>query len=163
MRIVNFGQIIDLEGGRRIAHQITVELDTGLRRQIQTDEATVQQLLDTITEVDVAPFPPPDVMGRDEGQVFGGDYDGEDYAAENDDVGEVGVYVPESVMGVVANEPITSVPPAPSGLGHPPVDSDGYYLQPKAKTVPKDEMGYPIVQRLAVPDDVDEEEDGDQI
>ena len=49
MRIVNFGQIIDLEEGRRIAHQITVELDTGVRQQIQTDERTVQQLLDVVT------------------------------------------------------------------------------------------------------------------
>lgn len=161
MRIVNFGQIIDLEGGKRIAHQITVELDTGLRRQVQTDEGTVQQLLDIITEKDeqqsFSPQPPDD-MEPDEGQIFGGGYAAEDY-----DAVESGEYVPESVMGVMADEPAASVPVTPGGLGHPPVDTDGYYLPPKAKTVPKDEMGYPVVQRQAAPDDVDDEEDGDQI
>ena len=107
------------------------------------------------------PLPPTFPEGADPATaaVFGENYDAEDY-----DAGEVGGYAPEGIMVVVADESVATLPVQPRGLGHPPVDSDGYYLPPKAKTVPKDEMGYPIVQREAPPDSVDDEEDdGDQI
>ncbi len=160
MRIVNFGQIIDLDGGRRIAHQITVELETGRRQQIQTDEGTVQQLLDAITDDDALPFPArvaPDDEDQDSGEVL---VDGDmEVPGTADWVGS------ESVMGVMADERVDELPARLGGLGHPPMD--GYVYPPKLKTVPKDEMGYPIVQSRsrAAPDNAedDEEDDGDQI
>ena len=46
MRIINFGQMVDLEDGMRVAHQITVESPSGQRHQVLTDEQTVEQLVD---------------------------------------------------------------------------------------------------------------------
>lgn len=184
MKIVNFGQIVNLERGVTLAHQLTVELPSGRRQQVLTDEVTVQQLLDFVSDVGNAPRSveqkTPDSMlerdialdaeglgeeAYDDGSTFGGDYDpGEVRGSE--------AFPREVSMGVLAESPVRSDTAPRGGIGQPsptprpPVDSEGFYLPPPARTVPKDELGYPIVQQRArpptVPDD-DGEGDGTQI
>ena len=45
MRIANFGQVVDLERGGQFTHQITVIAEDGRRFSVNTDQATVQQLV----------------------------------------------------------------------------------------------------------------------
>lgn len=104
----------------------------------------------------------PDVT--DEGEVFGGDYNPESIAAQ----AAASLAEAEPVMGAVAEQPVRP-PSQASGLGQGPrvrVDADGFALPPTARTVPKDEMGYPIVsgnvQQPLIPDD-DGEDDGTQM
>ena len=191
MRIINFGQMVDLEHGTKLEHQIMVEMPSGQRFQIVTDEGTVQQLADVLVEdgdhklakqktledilekgVD------PDAEGLNEEPYsgtqsdFGGDYDPGELARID------GIYTPDAVMGALVEEPVLEDKPVRGGLGQsrerkkpplshkPLLDSDGFYLPPPSRTVPKDEMGYPIVPRRVqpptVPDD-DGEGDGTQI
>jgi hypothetical protein len=199
MKIVNFGQVVDLEHGTQIAHQFTVMLPTGQRLQVRTDEGTVQQLVEALTGNGAAPQPSaqPRTLGEmleqeaaatpqieaeddfdDAGEVFGGDYDpGELAAAAAGGIAEEPDYEPEAVMGTVSSEPAMAPATPQGGLGQPQqpkrppkrphIDKDGFFMPVKSRTVPKDEMGYPIVKQRAappqtVPDD-DGEDDGQQI
>lgn len=195
MKIVNFGQVVDLEHGTQIAHQFTVEIAPGHRVQVQTDERTVQQLVEALTgngaprpvvapqrrtlgEMLAQEAPSPEV--EDEGEydasdVFGGDYDpGELAAVAAGSIAQEPEYEPEAVMGTMAEEPVAAPQAPQGGLGQkqqrpprrPQIDGDGFFMPVKARTVPKDEMGYPIVQKKAVVQNVpqdDGSEDGTQI
>jgi hypothetical protein len=165
MRIINFGQVVDLEHGTRITHQLTVETEPGIRLQVITDEGTVQQLVDALVGVEESPIQheiPEAALEQSAGDVFGGEYDPGELVSLDTPSDQ------ESVMGALTAEHVT-FQRAPGGIGQPakrlPVDGDGFYLPVKAKTVPKDEMGYPVVPRVAVPTGIpdDGETDGTQI
>lgn len=190
MRIINFGQMIDVET-RQLAHQIVVETVDGRQHVVTTDEATVSQLIaamsNNVQAAQVQSMPtqvasideeafnrylPDEEPEFEEGaEIFGGE----------EDPGETGR---EPVMGVIAEDRIAEVE-EPGGLGQPapkrspaqlevtpppkPVrtDADGFVMPVHSRTVPKDEMGYPIVQQKGqraplIPDD-DGEDDGAQI
>jgi hypothetical protein len=172
MRIINFGQMVSLEHGTQIAHQITVELPSGQRHQVLTDDSTVQQLVDLISGgTEQARTVPQhktleEVLDQesDVGDMFGGDLD----PGELRDLDES--HEPEVVMGALSGmSPVYETPSG--GLGRPqqreakrlPVDSDGFLVPVRAKTVPRDEMGYPIVpHRTAdVPNTPDDDGEGD--
>jgi hypothetical protein len=199
MRIVNFGQMIDVQT-RQMAHQIVVETVDGRQHVITTDEATVSQLIAVMTNnvqaAQVQSMPTRaeqvanEVAARLQADADYGNYpeteesefeDGAEIFGGEDDPGEVS----EPVMGVIAEDRIAEMPEAVGGLGQPRpqnraqlevtqppqprrilTDKDGFALPVRAKTVPKDEMGYPIVRRAAaaprIPDD-NGEEDGAQI
>jgi hypothetical protein len=214
MRIVNFGQMIDVQS-RRMAHQIVVETADGRQHIVPTDEGTVTQLIAIMTnapqqEARPAPAADPGLvaglqrqveMRRSDPEYAAALQDSEDGfweqmregAAPNEepefdegaeifggeeDPGEAS----EPVMGVIAEDRIADAPEPVGGLGQPPpraqlqtttpprprvlTDKDGFAMPVRAKTVPKDEMGYPIVQKRAqaprIPDD-NGEEDGAQI
>lgn len=161
MRIINFGQMVSLEHGTQIAHQITVEMPSGQRQQVLTDDSTVQQLVDLVSGATPQPRTLEEVLEQEDiGEEFGGDLD------PGEILDEVVHHDPEVVMGALAGEvPVDEAPRG--GIGRPPVDNEGFYLPVQAKTVPRDELGYPIVPRrvapvVNVPDD-DGESDGYQI
>lgn len=175
MRIVNFGQLVDLEHGTKLMHQITVELPSGHRIQVDTDEGTVQQLVDALMGNGSAVEPAHqktlrELLVQDDGLEE--DYDNAGEFFGGDDPGELAAVEPDVVMGTLTEVHIMDEETVRGGLGQPnrnrrpPVDSDGYYLSPPARTVPKDEMGYPIVPRKVhvptIPND-DGEGDGTQI
>lgn len=150
MRIVNFGQLVAVsDDGPAIQHQFTLQLPSGELHSVLTDESTIAQLVDMVSVAsEHLPEPEPQI---------------------EHDPGEVNVSMdPEAVMGVLATEP-ASEELSGSGLGQPkrpPVDSDGFYMAPKARTVPKDELGYPIVHtagRAVSPLPPEDEGDGTQI
>lgn len=175
MRIINFGQMVNIEHGMKIAHQITVELPSGQRHQVLTDDDTVQQLVNLVSSNARQAYVPPQHRTLEEvleqevdiGEEFGGDLDPGEMV-------DGGVPDPEVVMGALAGAlPVSEAPrggigrPQQRSPNRPPVDSNGFYLPVQAKTVPKDEMGYPIVPHRTVanpnvPDD-DGEGDGTQI
>jgi len=178
MRIVSFGQVVDLERGGRFTHQFTIELD-GQKIPITTDEHTLEQLLQLAAGLAQPRFPhgaetkhfepnqeqfrqeppPPSEQDEELAAIFGGE--------ETEQ--------PEGVMGVVAEEPAPQ-PQSPGGLGtgrpvnipspppRPRVDKDGFVLPVTARTVEMDEMGYPVVaqNQPTIPDD-DGADDGTQI
>lgn len=188
MRIANFGQMLDVRT-RSFQHQMLVITDDGRQHVIATDEDTVQQLIQAMTNSGhtMPASEPPEISvnreaflreepsyhlpqepeGEDElvADIFGGDVD-------------PGEQAPEPVMGVIAEDRIADVPAEPRGLGSrqppkaappptrpPRVDADGFALPVPARTVPKDEMGYPIVAKNrnapVLPDDGGD--DGNQI
>lgn len=160
MRIVNFGQVVDVDRGLQLTHQMTVELQSGDRVQILTDERTVQQLVDVAT-------------GVSEEQAKSANFVGSEYSREVSDLGEVGLEDPSDLfddppIGTM-EEPLVRQKAPVGGLGRPKpptVDEDGFYLPPRARTVPKDELGYPIVPHTKTVDDGgldDGEDDGAQI
>lgn len=193
MRIVNFGQVVDLEHGGGFAHQFTVMLDSGERLSIITDEDTVQQLIEIVAAVpQEMPEPDPrNELARHLRSVHEQYGDQElrvvpsvQVAAEESapDPGELADYEPpdeepasQPVMGVVSEAPVRNVPTGiqPGGLGQPKppvrrqpmIDQDGFMVAPTAKTVPTDEMGYPITSMSRMePDPEDDEEDvGEQV
>lgn len=189
MKIVSFGQVVDLEAGGQFAHQFTIELPNRARVAIQTDEATVQRLIEIATGMQQMRMPgsngePPGtrwvtpsghsaqvderivsglvyIQGEQageepEGEIFGGDYDpGEEHVEEQ-------ALPTEPVLGTISEERVATFTQPPGGLGQAPqivrppmaaprpkpqprVDADGFLIPPRARTVPKDEMGYPVV------------------
>lgn len=150
MRIINFGQVVDLEDGRiGMGFQFTIVLPDGTRVAISTDEATIQQLTEIVTGgiVDEGVAPPPPEYGYDESPAH--------FTVQGEEPGNG-----EGVMGQIAEEPYEEQVGRGmvGGLGSPPVapqpqppqprqpmiDEDGFARPPTAKTVPADEMGYPI-------------------
>jgi len=231
MRIVNFGQMIDVQS-RQMAHQIVVETVDGRQHVITTDEATVQQLVEAMTnnlqaaQVQAMPTQVGDlgaeaarraglktlqdamarqvrqrradagydaVLTESEGAFWDQVHDaspeeqeyevGAEIFGGEEDPGEVGR---EPVMGVIAEDRIADAEEPIGGLGQPKprpkaaqlevtpppravvrTDADGFVMPVRSKTVPKDEMGYPIVKQQGrrapqIPDD-NGEEDGSQI
>jgi hypothetical protein len=183
MRIINIGQVVNVEHGAEIIHQITVEVPSGKRVQVYTDENTAKQLLDAL--LDSEPTKPVHTqktlnellasdIALDEEELAEEAYAGDFFGGV--DPGELNANR-DVVMGALSEVPVVEDAPR-GGLGQfkkhesktprrPTfVDSDGFLLPIKAKTVPKDEMGYPIVQRRevipSVPDD-DGDGDGTQI
>jgi hypothetical protein len=180
MRIVNFGQVIDLEHGGGFAHQFTVALDSGERLSIITDEDTVQQLIEIAMvmppseevprHLRVVEPDPGHVMTRRVQQMM------EEVADEvSDDPGELAAYEPTEapVMGKVAEAPVQGIPRGihPGGLGQPKppvkrqpmIDEDGFMVRPPSKTVPTDEMGYPIISGGRREQDEEDEQEVEDI
>jgi hypothetical protein len=193
MRIVNFGQVVDLDrGGVDLSNQITVELADGRRASVVTDESTIQQLIQLATGVLSQPIHAPrssgfpngtevksfdgvnlqqelergsDMSEDDLATIFGGNGEG--------DPGELHVE-PEPVMGRIAEEKLVEAP-ALKGMGsgtaapvrRPMVDKDGFAIPISSRTVEQDEMGYPVLeggQRAASPPPGDDgADDGTQI
>lgn len=127
MKIVNFGQVVDLENGQGMINQFTVLTPGGERISIVTDEGTLNQLVELATMVPSQPrahdipgrceddwdedYAPP---GRDEEEESRyEDYDptasdpGESY-----DAGDGLSRDAEPVMGVVAEEIVQASPEA---------------------------------------------------
>lgn len=201
MRIVSFGQVVDVDKGGAFSHQFTIEAAGGERFTVETDELTIQRLIEIYTGAARGNGQPKDPgearyqqwraqmesqsvhdqipvgIGElpdeePEGVEFGGDYDPGEVA--NSAASQIIEDTTESVMGAIAEVP-AETPPASRGLGQsppvpirrqPPVDKDGFVMPVKARTVPKDEMGYPIVSKSrrapSIPDD-DGSEDGTQM
>ena len=148
MKIINFGQIVDLEHGTQISHQMTVELPDGNRTQVRIHEDTVQQLVDAVTGAEEKPqYRVPE---RDPAEVFPPE------SLEERDPGEVNF--DEGVFGVMEEEEVEDVGEPVPGLGQGP--------KVRARSVAKDELGYPIVHSTggttSMIDEVDED-DGTQI
>jgi len=179
MRIINFGQVVDLEHGTQIAHQFTIQLSAGQLVQVKTDEGTVQQLLNAVSGNGAAQSEPP-TQDRTLGELLVQEaYPEEETYTDEVDPGEMASGVigehtydrPEPVMGVIASETAPRKSTQQGGLGQPAarhrIDADGFLLPTTPRTVPTDSMGYPIVQAKAeapqtVPDD-NGEDDGQQI
>jgi hypothetical protein len=194
---------MNLEGGLGFIHQMTVELPTGERRVINTDEGTVQQLIAVMAGVDVpyeeeglvkaspmparsmgmltpreepvydpdlAPAPDPEAWESEEGAaVFGGDAD----LGEMGSLADMPPALPQAQapqVGGIGHAPQPVVQQQLQVVNPPRVLPNGKIVPPTAKTVPKDEMGYPIVpKRPAVAGGIgqsaalSEDEDGTQI
>jgi hypothetical protein len=167
MRIINFGQVVDLEDGTiGMGFQMTVLLPDGTRISIATDEHTIQQLTEIVVggvEDVVVPPPAPeriyeegpafeaaDVGGGNGGPVMG-QIDEEDYEEQ----------VMRGMVGGLGSPP-RAPQPAQAQPRPPMIDEDGFMRTPVAKTVPTDEMGYPIVAQQQGPTQeelIEEEED----
>lgn len=191
MRIVNFGQVVDLENGQGMINQFTVLLDDGERVSIVTDADTLHQLVELATLVGV-PQPeqtghgytvPPqepiadNMEGFEEPPERYGLYGDEEDPGESYDAGDGLSREAEPVMGTVAEEYHTAPPEAVKSVqglgdvGHklgkkkkrgPIIDEDGFMVTPPAKTVSADEKGYPIVPGSGAPqEDQEEEQDED--
>lgn len=159
MKIVDAGQYVSLEGpdSGQVRCRITVRTDDGRQVSIPTSEDTVNKIIELMAGVTpqdaVDSEPLPSVMGPSmvrqnvEADYFGGNGDA-------------------ASLGSIAEESPREVAPAP-GLGQPLLDARGRPIAPRARTVAKDEYGYPIVQRNPdepPPNEVfDEEDPGEQI
>lgn len=140
-------------GNNRPQHQMSID-EEAFRREVARIEGELDEG-DPAFEPDLS----------DEGEVFGGDYNPDNIAAQ---AAASLASEPEPVMGAIAEQPVRP-PPQASGLGQGPrvrVDADGFAMPPTARTVPMDEKGYPIVPGVAnqpsIPDD-DGEDDGTQM
>lgn len=156
MKIVDAGQYVSLEGpdAGQVRCRITVRMDDGRQVSIPTSEDTVNKIIELMAGVTpqdaVSTEPPPPVMGPSivrqnvEAEYFGG----------------------SGSLGSIAEESTRAASPAPV-LGQPLFDAHGKPIVPRARTVAKDEYGYPIVQRNPdepPPNEVfDEEDPGEQI
>jgi hypothetical protein len=173
MKIVSFGQQVLLDAEMTVINQITVELQDGRQVSVPAAEETVQALMKLHAGIpldkEVIPPAVPDNVTIDP-SVFENYSSDEMYDEEDEEIdpGEIG----DAVMGVLAEEPMSQPAGIPKAIGQPQtraqprVDADGFMLAPKARTVPKDEMGYPIVQRKQqVPKQrqLIADEDGEQI
>lgn len=167
MIIVSFGQVVDMLQGGQMVNQLTLELFTGERVSVTTDENTVQQLLaiaarlsnggaarpSQVTgpppqrwapEVEQGGFPQHTEAAEEMASVFGGEADPGEQS--------------EPVMGKMAEETM-EVAPVSKGLGsgtpapirRPMVDKDGFALPIPSRTVEKDEMGYPVIRGSSAP------------
>jgi hypothetical protein len=171
MRILSFGQVIDLERGGQFTQQITILLPDGRKAVIETDEDTIQRLIALaapfVRGSEVKHFEPEEERYRQEesledsmdaASIFGGEEDAGERPAE-------------PPMARMSEEP-TETPPSNGGIGNgrpapvrrPMVDKDGFALPVPSRTVEKDEMGYPVVDRRAAPPSGDDgADDGTQI
>lgn len=163
MRIVSFGQSVNVENLSEVMHHFTVVTDAG---EIHTLPAT-EELVAALVQISaseggsaaesVYPTQVPETGGNGqtewsaEGIEFGGDVDPGEVARESmrREVAEDDLV--EAAMGVIAEEPASPPQKSMAGIGQkkpqPIVSSDGKQLAPRPKTVPKDSMGYPIVQQ----------------
>jgi len=171
MKIVSFGQQILLDEGMTVINQITVELPDGRRAAVPTSEETVQTLMKLHAgipmETEVIPPEVPENVTLDPG-VYNESYEPED--DEDYDPGEISA---DAVMGTLAEAPATQpagMPaigqPQPAPQPRPQVDADGFAITPKARTVPQNAMGYPIVPQKRQPPQQRQlvaDEDGEQI
>jgi len=171
MRIVSFGQVVDLEHGVQLTNQLTLELSDGRRAVVTTNDETVQQLIGLasgttrknqfLEPTPRAPEPEEDVQVPMEEAELAGIFGGED------DPGEMRAEPPEAPR--IAESPTPPSTPM-GGLGtgpavpvRPRVDKDGFLLPVHARTVEKDEMGYPVVRKRVADAPPEEEDDGSQI
>lgn len=154
MRIINFGQVVDLEDGTiGMGFQFTVALRDGTRVSVSTDESTIQQLTEIITgglvdegavmaEQQMEPYIGPEAMDEALSSGNGGGVMGQIAEEEYDYEEQRGFQV-----GGLGSPPVTQQPtPQPR---QPMIDEDGFMRTPAAKTVPADEMGYPVTAAQA--------------
>jgi len=189
MRILNVGQVCDLENGG-FSNQMSVQLRDGRVVVITTDESTVAQLIDAaaaelkgtpINTVSVAtteePPPPPALEPPAEGTEFGGD------VPDPGETSDVPVPPPTGTLDVAPapepeyprdklGRPIKRGPDRRSalGAGHPNkkgrVDPYRTVDSVPARTVPHDEAGNPLVPQTRAPVEAAapaEDEDGTSI
>jgi len=152
MLIVGFGQFVDLTDGGGLANTFSVLLDSGEVVSIKTDEGTVQQL------IQLTGSSPPSIPAEEEDGVGGFIDEGVDPEwGDLDGVEDVPSPTPTPLP---QPQPVLAVAPAP----RPVVDSDGFLVQPRARVVPKDSMGYPVTEKPVIsrPPFVDEDV-GEQI
>lgn len=184
MRIISFGQSIMADRLTEVQHHITVQFDNGMQSVVPVMEETVRVLIELknsfgseegIRHDDRVS---PAQMGGPEAELDGPA--GIEFEAPIDE----GEYAPisEPIMGVMAETPIGISSSRTGGLGQPRsrprpivsrdplIGSDGFQITPRARTVPKNEMGYPIIPKkkvttpkLVVKRENDEEGDGVQI
>jgi hypothetical protein len=176
MKIVSFGQQIMLDAEMTVINQITVELSNGDQVSVPASEETVQTLMKLhaglpIDRV-VQPAPVPESVEVDPAAA---QYLASLDAEEEDDYdpGEVGTPSQDAVMGTLGEVPVPPSANPPRAIGQPQpqtrpaprVDADGFALPPKARTVPTDSMGYPIVPQRSRPQQrqLVSDEDGEQI
>jgi hypothetical protein len=167
MKIVNFGQVVVMDGDRpALTYQMLIEIN-GKHVPIRTDEETVQSLMNMVQEDGdrtAGDYEPPERDFRTDDLPAGPeDFGGTEYM---DDPGEmVSVHDAHSAYAMGGMEdaiPADPPPVASPGLGANPasvnVDPDGFHLRPQAKTVPADSAGYPIVQRTPGAQPVDDDD-----
>jgi len=173
VRIVRVGQMMNLRGRHQLVSSFEVELYDGRVEVVTTTEETLQQLIrlasglsateDELKEESVEPEEPTELPDS----VFGGDVDpGEIVGSLMGEVADDEVDLETAlrdhaagVMEVVAERAPVRPPARPRGH----VDADGFFRPPPARTVEKDEMGYPIVAGSRATPVTVEEDDGDQI
>lgn len=174
MRIVNFGQVVDLEHGGGFAHQFTVILDDGNRISIITNEETVQQLIEIAMMMSSESQERPSHLRvvEPEPAVYPGGDPGELAPYQPIDPGDVAdiKIMTQAVMGKVSEEDAPDGVIERGGLGHKRtprtlIDEDGFMVTPPAKTVPTDSMGYPITGNVKQQpeEEPEEEEVGEQV
>ena len=163
MKIVRFGQMMDLNRGDFV-NSFEVELDDGRVESISTNEETLQQLIQLMVGGQKAVGAERNrehfakyLDSEEPADIFGGDVSEASGEVVVDDV---------PLMGTIAEEYATPEPPPepkPRPAPRPNVDADGFLVPVRPRTVDKDEMGYPVVNRLAPPSRDDGEDDGQQI
>jgi hypothetical protein len=164
MRIVSFGQQVMLDDQMTVINQITVELPDGRQVSVPASEETVQSLMKlhagVPVETEVYVPQPANYVNLDQ-ETF------QEEDEEGVDPGEIGA---EAVMGRLSEVPAATSPVGAIGqvrqAPRPSVDADGFMIAPKARTVPKDELGYPIVQKRSAPPQQRQlavDDDGEQI
>jgi hypothetical protein len=177
MKIMGFGQMVNVSA-QKMVHQLVVMSADGQQHVVDTDEATVKQLAAVM-----ANMPPQSYQGPQQSEpVLAPEYQEPESGLEAEVFGDEvdpGEASSEPVMGVIAEDRIADVPDEPTGLGQPRpaprkevpkprrvvTDKDGFVLPVPSKTVPKDEMGYPLVAKKSAPKIPEDggEEDGAQI
>jgi len=168
MKIINFGQVVDLENGTvDLGYQLTVLMPSGQRISVSTNEETVRQL----TEIVIGATIPAEEMELVEEQpaaaIFGpGPDNGENV------MGQIAEeeYEEQVMRGMVGGlgSPPTAQKPAKPRARQPLIDEDGFMRPPPAKTVQQDEMGYPVVsasRNMPTQEDLieDEEDPGESV
>ena len=153
MKIVDAGQYVSLEGldAGQMRCRITVRTDDGRQVSIPTSEDTVNKIIELMAGV----VPQQSVETPQAVQPVFTNLEQVSYFGDSD-----------ARLGAVSEEPSQEEHPAP-GLGQARLNAPSIPTPVRARTVAKDEAGYPIVQRSA--DDqpqneiFDEEDPGEQI
>jgi len=165
MRIVRFGQMLDLRNGGEFVSSFEVEVEGGRTAVVTTTEETLQQLIrlaaglgqtleEALQHVSEPEYGDEEIPEA----VFGGDDPGEMLGGEESPMGRI------SDEEVMKERVVVGVIEAAKPVRRPHVDADGFFKPPSARTVETDEMGYPIVpQTRTTPPAIGEEDDGDQI
>lgn len=137
MRILSFGQQVLLDAQMTVVNQLVVELKDGRKVAVPTSEETVQTLMKLHMGID-----PDTVVNVGRPAPVGAGEEAVEDEEESVDPGEI---YSGGLMGSLEEEAETVIeadvaPPAET------VSSDGFVVRPQPRTVPKDAMGYPIVQ-----------------
>jgi hypothetical protein len=166
VKIISFGQVVNLEQGSNFTHQFTVRLDNEEQVDIVTDEDTIAQL---VTLIDRSPHiiqggstigttrrdsKVDNDMGRS-GWENAVDNDmgrsgwENTYATHNDGISGVATQAP--ILGVMDQESITTFTVPSPGIGSgkpvrvPRIDKDGFALPIQSRTVEMNSAGYPVI------------------
>ena len=153
MKIISFGQVVNLEQGSNFTHQFTVRLDNEEQVDIVTDEDTIAQL---VTLIDRSPhiIQGGSTIGttRRDSKVdndMGRSGWENTYATHNDGISGVATQAP--ILGVMDQESITTFTVPSPGIGSgkpvrvPRIDKDGFALPIQSRTVEMNSAGYPVI------------------
>jgi hypothetical protein len=162
--------MLDLRNGGEFISSFEVELDGGRTAVVTTTEETLQQLIQLAAGLSPgaakeAPQRAPEPEYSDEEvpeAVFGGDDPGE-MMGEESLMGRISDEDSPQDVTAVAGEILARLE-APKPARRANVDADGFFKPPPARTVEKDEMGYPIVPqtRTSAPS-AGRDDDGEQM